>query len=233
MSTHVRLNFMLISYIIIGKIIEFTLTEDNLMNYNAQFVKRKMDKWSNYITEFELPAYKDLPSIGLYMDQIITLLSQYLGYLPNSYELNAETFITANAINNYVRLGAIPAPIKKKYYANHIAYLIMICVLKPSLSISDISQLIPANLSEEELKTVYNRFKEIHKDSSVKLISHLQTIAGTPETDNDVIELIITSAVNTSLCKRFSEKMSALNGINDEEAEKIERLKHSKSNKSK
>ena len=58
MSTHVRLNFMLISYIIIGKIIEFTLTEDNLMNYNAQFVKRKMDKWSNYITEFELPAYK-------------------------------------------------------------------------------------------------------------------------------------------------------------------------------
>ena len=83
------------------------------MNYNAQFVKRKMDKWSNYITEFELPAYKDLPSIGLYMDQIITLLSQYLGYLPNSYELNAETFITANAINNYVRLGAIPAPIKK------------------------------------------------------------------------------------------------------------------------
>ena len=78
MSTHVRLNFMLISYIIIGKIIEFTLTEDNLMNYNAQFVKRKMDKWSNYITEFELPDYKDLPSIGLYMDQIITLLSQYL-----------------------------------------------------------------------------------------------------------------------------------------------------------
>ena len=174
------------------------------MNYNAQFVKRKMDKWSNYITEFELPAYKDLPSIGLYMDQIITLLSQYLGYLPNSYELNAETFITANAINNYVRLGAIPAPIKKKYYANHIAYLIMICVLKPSLSISDISQLIPANLSEEELETVYSRFREIHKDSSVKLISHLQTIAGTPETDNDVIELIITSAVNTSLCKRFT-----------------------------
>ena len=108
----------------------------------------------------------------------------------------------------------------------------MICVLKPSLSISDISQLIPANLSEEELETVYNRFREIHKDSSVKLISHLQAIARTPETDNDVIELIITSAVNTSLCKRFTEKMSALNGINDEEAEKIERQKHSKSTKS-
>lgn len=193
------------------------------MNYNAEFVRRKMDKWSNYIIEFDLPEYDNLPSIGLYMDQVITLLSQYLGYLPNSNDKNAESFITANAINNYVRLGAMPAPVKKKYYANHIAYLIMICVLKPSLSISDISQLIPANISEDELKIVYNRFTGIHKDSSVKLISHLKDIAGTPETVNDVIDLIITSAVNTSLCKRFTEKMSALNGLENEEAEKIKR----------
>ena len=195
------------------------------MNYNAEFVRRKMDKWSNYIIDFELPEYKNLPSIGLYMDQIITLLCQYLGYLPNANDNNAETFITANAINNYVRLGAMPAPVKKKYYENHIAYLIMICVLKPSLSISDISQLIPANMSTEELEMVYNRFTKIHKDSSVKLISHLKDIAGTPQTDTDVIELIVTSAVNTSLCKRFSEKMSALNGLKDEEAERIKRAK--------
>lgn len=193
------------------------------MYYNAEFVKRKMEKWSNYIIDFDLPDYKSLPSIGLYMDQVITLLSQYLGYLPNSNDKNAESFITGNAINNYVRLGAMPAPIKKKYYANHIAYLIMICVLKPSLSISDISQLIPANMTEEELEAVYNRFTKIHKDSSVNLIGHLQTIAGTPESINDVIELIVTSAVNTSLCKRFSEKMSALNGLEDEEAERIKR----------
>ena len=99
----------------------------------------------------------------------------------------------------------------------------MICVLKPSLSISDISQLIPSDMSEEELKNVYNKFTKIHKDSSVKLISHLQEIAGTPESETDVIELIVTSAVNTSLCKRFTEKMSALNGLEDEEAEKIKR----------
>ena len=116
-------------------------------------------------------------------------------------------------------------PIKKKYYRIHIAYLIIICVLKPSLSISDISQLVPANLSEKELEQVYNRFRVIHKDSSVKLITHLNEISGTPESDNDVIELIITSAVNTSLCKRFTEKMSALNGLKDEEAERIKRAK--------
>lgn len=193
------------------------------MSYNAEFVKRKMDKWSKYIIDFELPKYNSLPSFGLYMDQVITLLSQYLGYLPNSNDINAEFFITANAINNYVRLGALPAPVKKKYYANHIAYLIMICILKPSLSISDIALLIPADLSESELEATYNRFTDIHKESSVKLITHLNDIAGNPETDNDVIELIITSAVNTSLCNRFSQKMSALNGLKDEEAEKVKR----------
>jgi len=193
------------------------------MNYNVDFVKRKMDKWSNYIIDFELPEYKNLPTIGLYMDQVITLLHQYLGYLPNSNDKNAESFITANAINNYVRLGAMPAPVKKKYYANHIAYMIMICVLKPSLSISDISMLIPSDLSEEELEATYNKFTSIHKESSVKLITHLQAITGTPESVSDVIELIVTSAVNTSLCKRFTEKMSALNGLENEDAEKSKR----------
>lgn len=193
------------------------------MNYNVDFVKRKMDKWSNYIIDFELPEYKNLPTIGLYMDQVITLLHQYLGYLPNSNDKNAESFITANAINNYVRLGAMPAPVKKKYYANHIAYMIMICVLKPSLSISDISMLIPSDLSEEELEATYNKFTSIHKESSVKLITHLQAITGTPESVSDVIELIVTSAINTSLCKRFTEKMSALNGLENEDAEKSKR----------
>lgn len=195
------------------------------MNFNTDFVKRKMDKWSNYIIEFDLPEYEALPSIGLYMDQVITLLSQYLGYLPYSEDKKNESFITANAINNYVRLGAMPAPVRKKYYRNHIAYLIVICVLKPSLSISDISNLIPTNLSEEELEKMYNRFVKIHKASSVKLIDHLTEIAGNPSSDKDVVELIITSAVTTSLTKRFTQKTSALQGIADEKAEQIMRSK--------
>ena len=198
------------------------------MKYNTDFVKRKMDKWSKYIIDFDLPEYESLPSIGLYMDQVITLLSQYLGYLPFSEGKNAESFITPNAINNYVRLGVMPAPVKKKYYKNHIAYLLMICVLKPSLSISDISQLIPANMSEAEVLSFYNRFIQIHKATSVKLIDHLQDIAGSPETDTDVVELIVTSAVTTSLCKRFTEKTTALRGLKDEEAERIMRASKSK-----
>jgi len=195
------------------------------MIYNTDFVKRKMDKWSNYIIDFDLPEYDQLPSIGLYMDQVITLMGQYLGYLPYSEGKPTDSFITANAINNYVRLGAMPAPVKKKYYRIHIAYLIMICVLKPSLSLSDISALIPSNIDESHLKELYTRFRTIHKASSVKLIDHLKDIAGAPSSDNDVNELIITSAVTTSLCKRFTEKTSALKGLKDEAAEQERRAR--------
>lgn len=191
----------------------------DIMVYNTEFVNRKMKKWSKYIIDFDLPTYNELPSIGLYMDQVITLLGQYLGYLPYYESKAADSFITANAINNYVRLGAMPAPVKKKYYKSHIAYLIMICVLKPSLSISDISALIPNDISEDQLIVLYTRFREIHKASSVKLIDHLTEISGSPSSDDDVNELIITSAVTTSLCKRFTEKTSALKGIPDEAAE--------------
>lgn len=193
------------------------------MNYNTDFVKRKMDKWSGYIIDFDLPTYDSLPSIGLYMDQVITLLSQYLEYLPYSENKGEECFITANAINNYVRLCVMPSPVKKKYYRSHIAYLIMICVLKPSLSISDISQLVPAGMNEAELSVFYNKFIQLHKATSVKLIDHLSDIAGSPGNDKDVVELIITSAITTSLCKRFTEKMSALKGIKNEEEERKKR----------
>lgn len=192
---------------------------DKNNKYNTDFVKRKIDKWANYIVDFDLPAWESIPTIGLYMDQIITLMSQYLGYLPYSDSKSNESFITPNAINNYVRLGAMPAPQKKKYYRIHIAYLIMICVMKPSLSISDISDIIPADLTEEQLEPLYSRFRDSHKSTSYKLMKHLSSGIEDPKTDSDVAEIIITSAIAASLCKRFTEKTSALKNIKDEQTE--------------
>ena len=196
--------------------------------YTTDFVKRKIDKWADYMVEFDLPSWDSLPSIGLYMDQVITLMSQYLGYLPFSESKNSESFITPNAINNYVRLGAMPAPFKKKYYKLHIAYLIMICVMKPSLSISDISDVIPADLTEEQLEALYTRFRDSHKSTSYNLVKYLSSEIEDPKSDSDVAEIIINSAITASLCKRLTEKTSALKGLKDEKAEAEMRAKASK-----
>ena len=35
-----------------------------------------------YLNHYKLPAWKELPDIGLYMDQVIALLAQYLDFIP-------------------------------------------------------------------------------------------------------------------------------------------------------
>ena len=116
---------------------------------NKDLVSAKLTRWENYMRAFHIPAWSDIPDIGLYMDQVLTLLTQYLDYLPP--ELREEEFITAATVHNYVRRKIIPEPAGKKYYRRHLAYLIMICTLKHSLSIATLNNLIPVGISEEEV----------------------------------------------------------------------------------
>ena len=95
------------------------------------------------------------------MDQVVKLLQDYLDYMPP--EMKDGQTITAAAINNYVRIKVMPEPQKKRYYRVHIAYLIIICTLKQSLSIAFIQKFIPLGLSEDEVRAVYEKYKEIMK----------------------------------------------------------------------
>ena len=88
------------------------------------------------------------------MDQVVVLLVQYLGFIP-SIPGGKESFVTSSAINNYVRLKIMPAPVKRKYYRVHIAYLIMILTMKQSISISDVQKILPADSSEDCVRSVY------------------------------------------------------------------------------
>ena len=97
------------------------------MPYSDELVAFKLRKWEKYLNDYRLPQWEEIPDLGLYMEQIIDLLKQYLDYLPP--ELKEEQFITASTIHNYVRTRVMPQPRKKKYYREHIAYLIMILTL--------------------------------------------------------------------------------------------------------
>lgn len=63
----------------------------------------------------KIPLWNELPELDLYMDQIIVLMEKYLGSTPK------DKLITPSMINNYVKLGIIPSPTKKKYSKVHIA----------------------------------------------------------------------------------------------------------------
>ena len=113
------------------------------------------EKEQENAVKIHIPRWNELPEIDLYLDQVVNYLEKYLG----QYTVNKDDkIITKTMINNYVKLGLMPAPIKKKYSREHMAYLIVICVLKQDYSINDIGKLISLTIQYFELSKAYNRF---------------------------------------------------------------------------
>ena len=110
-------------------------------------IESAIGKWDKNPGENALPEWEALPEIELYMDQVITLLSRYLTVLGDG------KVITQPMINNYVKLGIMPAPEKKRYSREHLLMLIFIYYFKNILSISDIQTLL-GPITEKYFKSV-------------------------------------------------------------------------------
>ena len=104
----------------------------------------------------KLPRWEALPDFELYMDQVLSLIGRYLG----SYPGFDKKGLTGSMVNNYVKLGVMPPPVKKKYTRTHLAFLIMICVLKASLPMDAIRSLLAASTESDEVSVCYDRFCE-------------------------------------------------------------------------
>ena len=116
----------------------------------------KLAELGNDIKNAEIPMWTGLPMLELYMDQVIILLNSYMRIIKD--ENGESETITKNMINNYVKMKVVPAPVKKKYSRTHIAYLIMVCIMKQIFSISMIKSMLPDFDDEEKIKATYNSF---------------------------------------------------------------------------
>ena len=50
------------------------------MKFDKALIAGKLRRWEKYLSEYRLPAWADLPDIGLYMEQVVALLKGYLDY---------------------------------------------------------------------------------------------------------------------------------------------------------
>ena len=190
------------------------------MTYNKELIAGKLRRWEKYLNDYRLPSWEEIPDFGLYMDQVVTLLTGYLDYMPP--ELKEEQVITPAAINNYVRKKIMPEPVKKKYYRVHIAYLIMVCTLKQSLSIPTLQKMIPMGLSEEELKRVYSAYVVRHRIACTYFLQQVRIAAGGildhgPEAQSeistaDTSDLISSVAIISGFARLMAEKLLLLEG---------------------
>ena len=180
------------------------------MHYDRERVVQRMRKWETYLNEHALPSWDELPALDLYMDQVVALLNSYLGFLPK--EVGMDAVVTAAAVNNYVRKKIMPAPVKKRYSRIHLAYLLMICSLKQSVSISYIQQMLPPTLTEQQVQDVYNRFAEQQRRTTLYFVEQVNQQASRllaeSKTDDDGVNNIVTAfAVTASLSRMATEKL--------------------------
>lgn len=189
------------------------------MSYDKDLVAHKLIRWENYLNHYKLPDWKELPDIGLYMDQVIALLGQYLDFIP--VEDQKDKPVTSTTINNYVRLKVMPAPEKRKYYRIHIAYMIMIFTLKQGTSISSLQKLLPAGEDEEEVRSFYTsyiqRVQQVGNFYTAQTRAAAQSILNAQgEEEGAVEDFILQSVLMSGFSQILGEKLLNLQDADPE-----------------
>ncbi len=118
--------------------------------------KDRLLKWAQEGGGLPVPQWEELPSIPLYMDQVIFYLKDSLRLFQRDED---TSLLTSSMINNYVKSGVLPHPEKKKYGKEHLGALMAVCMLKQVLSIQDIKTLLEGSELGPEL---YALFRDVH-----------------------------------------------------------------------
>lgn len=182
------------------------------MNFDEQLLlEQRYTEICEKFASHSLPKWEALPDIELYMDQVIVVMDKaldlYAECLPEESKL-----ITPSIINNYVKLKVIPAPIKKRYNRDHLAFLIMICILKQTLSISSIVKMLSLQLKNKSVEQLYGEFCVIYEDviPFVRMDDFItDSVSDKTESNDDMNTFILKSAILSTAGRFICEGMLA------------------------
>ncbi len=102
---------------------------------------------TEYVRGFRLPRYRELPDIGLRLEQVTRYASRYV-----------PAPITGSMVSNYVKQRLIPGPDKKSYSQESIAYLLVLSYIKTVMSLDDIRLMMQVQRKSYDLETAYDYF---------------------------------------------------------------------------
>ena len=94
-------------------------------------------------------------------------------------------------VNNYVKNSIVDPPVKKHYTSKHLAYLMVVCILKRCYTLSEIANLIDiqAKIPGSNYKAAYDKFStyfeiylhEVMKKGNLDDIEKLMNLLGETE----------------------------------------------------
>ncbi len=103
------------------------------------------------ISIFRMPRWREIPDVGLYLDQTIKYINRHLAPL-------GCMEITSSMVSNYVKKGYIASPVHKQYDADQIAHLFFIAIAKNVLSMENIARLFRMQQEHYDSQTAYDYF---------------------------------------------------------------------------
>ena len=143
---------------------------------------------------------EEIPAIDLYLDQIISLVTDKRMEGSAHYR---DRELTKTMINNYSKDGLI-APIKgKKYSKEHIIQMLLVYDLKNTLSIGEIKRILQNVYGSDAfrdggLEDVYRRYlaiKEFERQEAFPLLeTYLERADLDPDDDADFLTLLLGMA---------------------------------------
>ena len=163
------------------------------------------------IRSSKLPTYDELPNVPLYRDQVIEYVALWME--PRSICVE-QPVITPSMINNYVKVGLVPAPVKKQYGREQIARLIAICIFKQVLPIAAVQALFNIQRLSYDAPTAFDYVVDQLEASIRAAFSVEQTPV--PDTAHQVTResLLVRSAVSSFVSKAYLMSYLKFNGFN-------------------
>ena len=141
---------------------------------------------------FQLPAYPDIPDVGLYLEQTVKYVNGYLEPL-HGMEL------TASMVSNYVKKGIIAKPVRKQYHRDQIACLFFVAVAKISMSMEDIDLLFLLQQRSYPYDIAYEYFRAELKnvlDFVFGLKDHLDSVGRDHTEEKQLLRNVIIAVAH-------------------------------------
>lgn len=150
------------------------------------------------IETFTIPAWDQIPEIGLYLDQVARYINSFLYQFP---EMN----VTPSMISNYAKQKLISRVNRKTYTRQQIATLILIVLFKNVTSIDHIRTLLQhMEKQNTDIETLYEQFRSI-----LLSITSRQKNLFHNSNDDELLNAIATALTRKMYVEKAFEAMKA------------------------
>lgn len=156
------------------------------------------------LREYMPVSWESMPDLELYMDQVITYLEREFALFQDAA---GNKLITRSMINNYVKDGIVPRPVKKRYARPQLGALTMACLLKRTMPMQSVKEMVVRDgeeLNEETYGAFCREFQSVSLEQS-ELLDGLIDEAGMSR--DRMYQLALCFAIRSSIDRYVADRL--------------------------